>query len=104
SFTPRAPARPIRMTVNQVRSLFLTSTLERNRHANARSAYKVFNEAVVSVLCRAPCCAWSPLDAQVTPTSGHTCLMPGNKVWLAVPARTCEPPVIGSYSFDRAKT
>ena len=32
----------------------------------------------------------SPLDAQVATTSGHTCLMLGNEVWLSVPARTRE--------------
>jgi len=32
----------------------------------------------------------SPRNAQVATTSGHTCLMLGNEVWLSVPARTRE--------------
>src|ERR1022692_1474377 len=43
----------------------------------------------------------SPLNAQVAPTSGHTCLMVGNEVWRSVPARTREQLVLGSYSHFR---
>ena len=43
----------------------------------------------------------SPLNAQVAPTSGHTCLMLGNEVWLSVPARTREQLVLGSYLHVR---
>jgi hypothetical protein len=73
------------MTVYQVRSLFFTFALERNRHANARSACRVFNEAVVSCRCRLPCCAGHPLNSEVATTSGHTCLILGNEVRLSMP-------------------
>lgn len=86
------------MTVYQVRSLFFTFALERNRHAKARSACRVFNEAVVSCRCRLPCCAGHPRNSQVATTSGHTCLILGNEVRLSIPAALANSFVIGSYS------
>ncbi len=89
------------MTVNQVRSLSLTSALERNWHANARNACRVFNEAVLSCLCHSPFCADRHSPPKLRPHPGtHAECLPTRFGCRYLPA-LANSLVIGAYSHFR---